>query len=262
MFRGIEIAASGMASIIDLNDIIANNMANVNTPGFKKLTPTFKSIHDQAINGQEDDINGTGEATKIGSLSMGSSLDSARLDFSQGALNKTDGRLDVALNGEGFFVVQTKSGEECYTRNGGFTLDEEGNLMTRSGDKVLDESGQAININIAEGRVSDIDITEDGRIMLKKEEMGRLKVVNFEDTSSLQSKGNSLFSNVDENNKPKEMEKFSVSQGFLESSNANVVESMINSITGARMYETLSKVIQNADSTYRKSVTDVGRVMQ
>ena len=129
MFRGIEIAASGMASVIDLNDIIANNLANVNTPGFKQLIPTFKDIHEFAVK----DTNST-EKNMIGTLSIGSMLDNTQLDFTQGALRKTEGKLDVALNGEGFFVVKTKANEECYTRNGGFSVNENGDLVTRQGD--------------------------------------------------------------------------------------------------------------------------------
>ena len=98
--------------------------------------------------------------------------------------------------------------------------------------------------------------------MVKNNEVGKLKVVNFEDVSKLKAKGNTLLENIDENNKPMEMEKYKVSQGYLETSNANVIESMINSISGSRTYETLSKVIYSTDSTLRKAVNDVGRVMQ
>lgn len=261
MFRGIEIAASGMSSVINLNDIIANNLANVNTPGFKQLMPTFKDIHEVAVkaekrfNADEDDRN------SIGSLSLGSMLDTTQLDFSQGALQKTDGRLDVALNSDGFFVIQTKDGEQFYTRNGGFTLNEDGDLLTRAGDHVVGEGGRPISISIGTNSIKDITIMADGRITVKNEEVEKLMVVNFEDTSVLKMKGNTLFENSDKiNNPPTEMENYLITQGYLETSNANIVKSMINSITGARTYETLSKVIRNTDATIRKAVNDVGRV--
>lgn len=263
MFRGIEIAAQGMASIIDYNDIIANNLANINTPGFKQLTPTFKNIHEMAINGKNTDISGNEKTEELGSLSAGSMLDVTHLDFNQGSLIKTDGRLDVALNSEGFFAVETKSGEDAYTRNGGFSINEEGDLTTRNGDFVLGENGRKINLDLGANSVSDITIMSDGRIMIKENELDKLKVINFEDPSKLKAMGNTLFKNIDENNnRPQSIENYTVAQGYLESSNASVIESMINSITGSRTYETLAKVISNSDSTIRKAVTDVGRVMQ
>ena len=257
MFRGIEIAASGMASVIDLNDIIANNLANVNTPGFKQLIPTFKNIHEVAVRDTE-----SAEETTIGTLSIGSMLDTTQLDFAQGALNKTDGKMDIALNSEGFFVVKTQAGEECYTRNGGFSLNENGDLVTRAGDFIVGEDGQEINIDLSNHSIKELNIMEDGRIMMKDNELGKLKVVNFEDVSKLKARGNTLFGNSDENNKPIELEHYKVTQGYLETSNSNVIESMINSITGSRTYETLSKIIYNTDSTLKKAVNDVGRVMQ
>jgi len=261
MFRGIEIAAKGMTSIINYNDIIANNLANVSTPGFKQLNPAFKDIHQIALNGNGQEIFGHGG--KIGSLSAGSMLDITQLDFTQGALIKTDGRLDVALNSDGFFAVKTESGEQAYTRNGGFFLNEDGDLTTRAGDAVMGEGGGIINLDLGNNSVSDISITADGRIMLKDQEIDKLKVVNFEDTTKLKAMGNTLFKNTDEeNNAPKDVNYYTVAQGYLEGSNANVIESMINSITGTRTYETLSKVVQDSNSTFKKAVDDVGRVVR
>ncbi len=261
MFRGIEIAAKGMESIINYNDIIANNLANINTPGFKQLTPVFKDIHQMALNNNGEQVTALDGSKKIGSLSAGSMLDITQLDFSQGSLIKTDGRLDVALNSKGFFVVRTESGEEAYTRNGGFFVNEDGDLVTRAGDTVLGEGGGAINLDIGTNNISDIIITTDGRVMAKDQEIDKLKVVDFDDTTKLKAMGNTLFKNIDEkNNAPQNTDNYLVTQGYLEGSNANVIESMINSITGTRTYETLSKVVQNSDSTFKKAVNEVGRV--
>lgn len=251
MFRGIETAATGMASIIDLNDIIANNLANINTPGFKQLIPAFKNIQDMPI---------TQEAQNIGSLSLGSILETTKLDLRQGSIIKTDNRLDVAINGEGFFAVKTESGEECYTRNGSFSLNDKGELVTKAGDLVLDEGGGAINIDLTSNSTADIHITEDGRIMLKNDEIAKFKILNFPDKSALQAAGNTLLKNTDPKNTPEEQKTVRVTQGYLETSNANVVETMINSITGSRVYETLSKIVQSSDAAYKKLVSEVGRV--
>ena len=262
MFRGIETAASGMASVMDLNDIIANNLANINTPGFKQLVPTFKQIHEVKVKDNIKDGSGEMELRKIGTLSLGSVLDTTQLDFKQGALKRTDAPFAVALNGEGFFVVQDRNGEEFYTRNGSFSLNEEGDLVTTSGDLVVGKSGRPIYINLAEQSIKDIHLTDDGMILLNNEELDGLMVVNFEDLSALKARGNSLFENSDPGNRPMEMERPNIVKGFIEGSNASVVESLINSITGARTYETLSKVIQSTDATLKRAVNDVGRVMQ
>lgn len=248
MIRGIDTAATGMKTILELNDIVANNLANVNTPGFKQLMPSFRDVEEV-------------EVDSVGTLSAGSILDTTRLDFSQGALKKTNSPLDVAINGDGFFAVKNSAGEEFYTRNGGFVVNEEGVLATRTGEIVLGEGGGEINIDVEGKSVNDILITNNGTIMLDNQEVDRLMLVNFEDLSGLKARGNSLFENIDENNRPVELESPSVAQGYIESSNANVVESLINSITGSRTYETLSKVIRDTDVTLRKAVTDVGRVI-
>lgn len=257
MIQGINTAAAGMASVIDQNDIIANNLANINTAGFKQLMPTFRDIKEinVQVENEKDDIH-PGIQT-VGKLSAGSMIDSTVLDLSQGALNKTGRTLDVAINGEGFFAVQNEFGE-FYTRNGNFIVDESGDLVTKSGDKVLGENGQVINIDPAGQSLKDIVIADDGRVLQNNIEMDKLRIVDFEDKSKLRSIGHSLFQNSDKAQFPVEMENPSVSQGYLEGSNANVVKSMIDSITGSRTYEVLSKVVNESNGTLRKAINDVG----
>ncbi len=250
-----------MVSIINQNDIIANNLANINTVGFKQLIPTFKDIREVDVQQEENkNDNGLPGLNTIGSLSAGSVLDDTRLDFSQGAIKPTGGKLDVALNGNGFFAVQTNSGE-CYTRNGNFSLNADGDLVTKAGYKVLGSGGSPINIDLTGKSEQDIVITNDGRITFDNEEVGKFKVVDFKDKSKLKMMGDSLFKNIDANTKPVPLENFSVMQGHLETSNANVVKSMINSITGSRTYETLARIISQTDQTLRKTVNEVGTVV-
>ena len=256
MVQGINIAASGMISVLNQNDIIANNLANINTPGFKQLMPTFKNIHDSKIY-DATNKNDSPEENVIGSISAGSAIDASMLDFKQGAISKTNSPLDVAINGKGFFCIES-DGKECYSRNGRFSLNEEGELVTSAGNKVLGENGRSISIDVQMGGINDVVIAADGRILQKGAEVDRLKMVDFEDKSKLQMMGNSLFSSGGE--KPVELENVALSQGYIEGSNANVIESMINSITGARTYETLSSVIKNSNATLKQTVTQVGAV--
>lgn len=261
MIQGINTAAAGMASVIDQNDIIANNLANVNTVGFKQLMPTFMNIKNLnvQVENENDDIHPG--LRSIGNISAGTMIAETHIDLSQGALNQTERKLDVAVNGEGFFAVSNENGE-FYTRNGNFALNEEGELVTKSGEKVLSEGGGSIKLEIEARSLSDLVISNDGRVIQGGVEIDKLKIVDFEDKSKLRVVGNSLITNTDKNQQPVELDNPSVSQGYLESSNANVVKSMIDSITGSRTYETLSKVIRDSDGTLRKTVNEVGAVVR
>ncbi len=257
MLQGINTAAAGMASILDQNNIIANNLANVNTVGFKQLIPTFRNIRDINVEVfNPSDQTGPGLKT-VGNISAGSIIDQTHLDLEQGPLKKTDGTLDVAINGDGFFAVQTENGE-FYTRNGNFMLNDEGDLVTQSGFKVLSEGGGTININIQGQSAGDIVISADGRIIHSGAEIDKLRIVDFEDKSKLITVGNSLFQNADNMQNAVEMDNPSISQGYLEGSNANMVKSLIDSISGSRTYETLAKVVSNSNGTLKKTVTEVG----
>ncbi len=258
MVQGINTAAAGMISILNLNDIVANNMANVNTTGFKQLIPAFKNIDEAPVYKKNIDSKIDPSLQVMGNLSVGSELDAKYLDFSQGNLKHTGRNLDVALNSPGFFIVENEFGE-FYTRNGNFSINDEGDLVTMSGDKVIGEGG-AININVAGMDLKELNITEDGRIMHGEMELARLSVVDFEDKTTMAMMGNNLYRNLNDNAQPVEPEKISVVSGNLESSNSNVIKSMTDSITGARTYETLSQVVRNTDATVKKSVNEVGRV--
>lgn len=262
MSRGIDSAASGMISILNLNDILANNLANVNTPGFKQSIPTFKDIQDIIINktnalnnnsNNEEENN----SEKLGSLSAGSVLDSTVLDFRQGSLKSTGSQLDLAINGNGFFAVETPNGE-AYTRNGSFILGKNGEITTIDGYPLLGESGP-IYLNIEDAEVRDFRVDTQGNIEIKGKQIDKLKIVDFENREKLQPIGNSLFQQ-DNNQTLIGANNYELTQGALESSNSNVIETMVNSITGMRTYEALSKVIKDNERTLVKSINEVGRM--
>lgn len=259
MVQGINTAAAGMISILQQNDIIANNMANVNSTGFKQLIPTFKNLEEADVYRKNPDGTTGMDLQKIGKLSIGSVLDAAQLDFTQGNLTQTSRSLDFAIDGEGFFVIEGNEGEELYTRNGNFAINDEGELVTMSGNRVFGENGP-IKFELELTDISKLIVGADGRIMLGELEINKLMVVDFEDKSKLAMMGNSLFRNTDPDIAPVEPERVSVAQGFLESSNSNMIKSMIDSITGARTYETLSKIIKDTEGTVKKSVNEVGIV--
>ncbi len=206
-------------------DIITNNLANVGTTGFKKDTLTF----DRALQ------------------------EYVKTDLSQGSLRLTGNRLDLALEGDGFFEIETPRGIR-YTRNGSFSLNGEGVLVTKNGDPVLGENG---TILIGDG---DITIDTQGQITVDETVVDTLSVAKFARPERLQKEG---LSNCIYNGDEKEIvrpENVLVKQGFLEESNVMVVEEMTKMIETLRTYECYQKMIQIFDETSHKAINEVGRV--
>ena len=263
ILRGFDSAANGMQALIEQNDSTANNVANVNTVGYKKQNLVFKNIYDSNIIQKSAK---TGEVKSVGELSVGSQVQQLTYDFSQGTLDKTGNTFDLALEGDGFFKIQSNDGNISYTRNGSFTLNNNGNLVTKDGDFVLDE-GKTIKIktnDVVMRSMNDIIISEEGQISLNNEKnpikMQKVGIYDFANKENMICIGGSKFqpTNIAVNRELK-AEKFSLQQGSLELSNANVVNEMIKTISTSRNYETLSKLVKaNGDSL--ADVMRVGRL--
>ena len=145
ILRSFEAAANGMNALMDMNDNTANNLANVNTIGYKKGALRFKDIMQSAVYSQQGSIiRNTDESNYLGSLSVGSASMQYTHDFSQGALTKTSNPYDVAIEGDGFFKVQDADGNISYTRNGSFVVDNGYWLKTKQGEYVLDVDNRRI----------------------------------------------------------------------------------------------------------------------
>lgn len=254
ILRSFEAAANGMQALINQNDSTANNVANVNTVGFKKQNLIFQNIYDSSISQKNPQ---TGERESIGELSVGSRVQKLTYDFSQGSLDRTGNPFDIAIQGDGFFKVQSDSGEISYTRNGSFTLNNKSELVTKDGDYVLDERGKKIKINtndVVIRSLNDIIINEDGQIAVCNNEgntmMQKVGVYDFANKEDMTCIGGSKFkptaANTSKEVKPK---KFSIQQGALEMSNANTVNEMMRTISTSRNYEALSKMIKSGGET-------------
>lgn len=260
MVSGINAAASGMIAQQMNMDIISNNLANINTPGFKELIPVFKNVNNFDLKEKNSENFGNSDK-KIGSLSTGSTLDATVLNFNQGALSKTENKLDFALNGEGFFVVQSQNGD-CYTRNGSFSVNNEGVLVTKDGNAVLNKDGAAIKLDLSKDNIDKLNVRSDGTIFVNKKEVDKLKIVTFDNPSGLITAGNALYKPINESVKPKEANNCVVEQGYVEGSNSSAIGSMISTISASRAYESLSRVLKQTEMTLQKAVTDVGRVKE
>lgn len=254
ILRGFEAAANGMQALINQNDSTANNVANVNTVGFKKQNLIFQNIYDSSIVQKDPQ---TGEKQSIGELSVGSRVQKLTYDFSQGSLDRTGNPFDIAIQGDGFFKVQSGSGEVSYTRNGSFTLNNKGELVTKDGDYVLDERSKKIKINtndVVIRSLNDIIINEDGQIAVCNNEgntmMQKVGVYDFANKEDMTCIGGSKFKPTAENtSKEVKPKKFAIQQGALEMSNANTVNEMMKTISTSRNYEALSKMIKSGGDT-------------
>lgn len=247
MIRGIYTAASGMIAESLRNDTISNNLANANTAGYKKdiaVTKDFASLLIERINDGQD-------APVIGSMGVGSVVDEVATIHSAGVSQVTGNDLDFAIEGQGFFAVQTPNGVR-YTRDGAFTRDRGGRLVTQDGYAVLGQNGRPVHLNGGK-----VNVAPDGQLSMDGLNADKLQLVQFANAKALRKEGNNLY--IAEGQRP-QAATGTIRQGLLEGSNVNVVSEMVNLISGYRAYEVNGKMVQAQDATLDKAVNEVGRL--
>ena len=246
MIRGLYTSASGMVSSMDKNDTIANNLANLNTTGYKRQE-TIESEFGQELIKRIDH-----QKTDIGAMGSGAFVSGIADDFTSGAYQETGNSLDLAISGEGFFAVQTDQGVK-YTRNGEFTIDDQNQIVNQNGDPLLGQNG-AIQLP-EQGDV----VIEDNNVLVNGFEIDTIELVGFENAEGLIREGDTMFTAG-----PDVGEEFVaeglIEQGFLEESNVNPIEEMTRMIETTRSYEADQKAIQAHDDTLDAAINRVGRV--
>ncbi len=260
MNRSLYTGGVGMITQMKSMDVISNNIANVNTTGYKADGVATRSFDEELmlrINDQKTLGNFTPNMRpqQVGHMNMGVTIDENYTNFSNGGLQRTEGTLDLAIDGDGFFTVQKidKNGEavEMYTRDGSFTVDNENRLMTKDGYFVVGENGP---ITLGKG-VPVID--KDGAILEDGAVLDQIKVVTVENKDYLRKYGDNLYSKLDgiDTIKANAM----VRQGYVESSNANPAKEMVNLINISRLYEANQKVVTTSDTLMGKAANDIAR---
>ncbi len=221
-------------------DILANNIANIATPGFKAIKAVI-SISNKAATGDG------GEVVSAPYINIGE----VYRDFSEGDMKETKAPLDLAIQGDGFFVATTPKGT-MYTRNGRFSMDGQKKLVTADGARVMGNNGE---ITLEGGK--EIRIEEDGSVYMDKNLVGKIRVVTFAKKENLQNEGNSYFSTPDA---PADATgKYTVRQGFLEQSNVSAMTELIDLITVMRAYEACTKIDQQIADLASKMI-NMGRM--
>ncbi len=252
MFRGLYLGASGMLAAQHLNDVVADNLANVNTPGYKKDIGTAKTFSQELMLRLEGGEPGTtaNNSAPIGLVDLGVVIDRVTTGFSAGSLVSTHNSTDLALAGQGFFSVSTPEGVK-YTRSGNFQLDGAGNLVTSQGYKVMGTQGPV------SGLTSDnFAVSSDGTITQNGQAINRLAIVDFP-TGALRKGGDNLFTSQ---SIPLAGKNYNVKQKFLEQSNVDVAQEMGAMMTALRSYEANQKVIQTLDNNMEKAANEIGKL--
>jgi flagellar basal-body rod protein FlgG len=253
MMRALWTASSGMLAQQLNVDTISNNLANVNTTGYKKERAEFKDLlyesifKAQVVDGQGRPVN----------LQVGHGVRPAAIvkNFSGGNIQQTGNPLDLAIDGEGFFVVRDQNDNLFYTRDGSFKLSIDGEEAT-----VVTSDGYFLQVEGADAElgaeIKEINVDENGMLTVRRnddtlDEIGFIDLVRFPNPAGLESMGRNLYKVTSASGEPVEAEEPGINgqvmQGYLESSNVQVVEEMVKLITAQRAYEINSKSIQTAD---------------
>ncbi len=226
-------------------EVIANNIANMNTTGFKRESPVFQEYVVKV------DAEGAHGRVKEPLSFVRDTL--ATHDMSGGEMKTTGNPLDLAIEGDGFFVISTPEGER-YTRNGNFGRDDTGRLVTSSGNPVLDDGGSEIVFSPEETSVT---IARDGSISTEQGIRGRLGVVAFDNPQTLKPIGDSLWEAAEA---PVTVEGNTVVQGMLESSNVQPVVEMVRMIDIMRSYQASTELLNAGEELSRRAVQKLGEV--
>ncbi|OGI16997.1 MAG: flagellar basal-body rod protein FlgG [Candidatus Melainabacteria bacterium RIFOXYA2_FULL_32_9] len=261
MLRALTTAATGMVAQQMNIDVISNNLANVNTTGYKKVRTEFQDLLSQTLKAPgAQGAQGTNQPVGI-QIGLGTRTSATNRIFTEGVMKSTGNKLDVAIEGDGFLQVQLDDGTPAYTRDGSLKIDGNGQLTTSDGFIVQPQVTIPAN-------ATDITITSDGRVSIKtagdtaQTEVGSLQLAKFANPAGLEAIGKNLYKETSGSGTAIQgtagQEGFgSLQQNFLEGSNVQVVEELISLIQAERAFEVNSKLITAADNML-KNVNRIG----
>lgn len=251
MMRSLWTAASGMNTQTQNINVIANNLANVNTTGFKKSRPDFQDLMYQTVQNPGSPSTNAAQIPNGIQFGMGSRLASVSKQFMPGDFSNTGGQLDLAIEGDGFFQIQLPDGSTAYSRAGALKMDSTGKVVTPEGyplmPQLLIPTGSTKVTIGTDGTVSAVQSGQSTASVV-----GNIELATFTNPAGLSSMGRNFYQQTDASGNattgtPGQNGVGTVSQGFLEMSNVNVAEEMVNMIIGQRAYEANSKAITTSD---------------
>ena len=237
---------SGAVAQMRRLEVVSDNLANVNTLGHKGGHVAFAEVLAQASQSQKERAGGL------------VAIDEQRIDFSQGIMQQTENPLDLAIDGEGFFVIGTSRGDR-YTRQGNFSRAADGTVITALGEPLLGDTGP---IRVA-GK--DVQITTDGRVLSEGAEVGKIQVVRFTDPTTLSKEGYGLFRAPNGAAQPATVASggggagFNLLQGFVEEANVTPIDAMVSLITTQRQFDMYTRALKTIDAVTDRVITEAGR---
>jgi flagellar basal-body rod protein FlgG len=251
MIRSLWIAKTGLDAQQTQLDVISNNLANVSTNGFKRQRAVFEDLLYQTFRPAGAQSSQQTQVPTGLQLGTGVRLASTARNFMQGNLQQTGNALDMAINGAGFFQIQLPDGTTAYTRDGSFHVDSQGQVVNANGfalQPAITIPNNALQVSI--GQDGTVTATLPGQT--NPSTLGTIQLANFINPAGLQSQGQNLFietaaSGTPSTNTPGTNGIGTLNQGYVETSNVNVVEELVNMITTQRAYELNSKAIQTSD---------------
>lgn len=244
MIRALWSGATGMAAQQFNIDNVSNNLANVNTTGFKRQRVEFQDLYYQNL------LLGNTEA----SVGSGVRVAGTQRDFRQGPLERVDDPLALAIEGQGFFAVEGFDGRQYYTRDGSLRLDGEGRIVTQSGYPVVIQGGSVVPQGTQELAVDKTGVIM-GKVDGSYQEFGRIVLTMFPNPAGVQAVGSNLFSETPQSGEAIEVEpgregSGSILSGYVEASNVEIVTEMVNLIVAQRAFELNSKSVETADQMW------------
>ena len=255
MVRGLYIAGTGMMLQRRHMEIITNNVSNADTTGYKKeylVSHSFDEVLTRRINDPHIiGMRGLAGTPAVGPLHLGTQVDQLYINFDEGALEGTERSTDLALVGDGFFVMQTAEGER-YTRTGAFYINQPGYLTDGEGNLLLGENGPIY----VGGQNFTVD--QSGGVRVGDDYIDRIRVVSFEDNATLRKQGSNLYFSLAA--PQAETNPYAIAQGFLEGSNVEIGREMVDMLTVFRTYETNQRMLTMIDETVGKAVNEIGRL--
>jgi len=249
MIKGLYSAASAMITGVYRQQAVAHDIANIDTPGFKQILTSLKDFDTTYAYTQTTD-NSSSSPFYLGELGLGVEAAPETTDFSQGELKTTDSPLDFAIEGDGFFIIQTANGVR-YTRDGRFSRDASGHLVTVDGNLVLNSSNQPITL--PEGEVN---VSTDGTIYIEGTESGTIGLAYFEDITTMTRDGENTFTSTAT---PATTGGGLILQNTLEQSNVDSAKLMTQMIEISRSYQAAQQMVQNQDELLGRTISTLGK---
>lgn len=254
MNHGIYTALTGSLANERRLDILTNNLANLNTSGFKREIPVFSSVlAQQADAGSETGL----PQSRLEYVNAAFNQDN-QVDFKEGAMHATGDKLDVAIEGDAFFVVRSpRDGKDYYTRSGGFGLNNKGEMITADGNVLLDSqgAGQPLVIN-----GTDVKINEQGNVVVDGVSIGTIRLVRFQDRQNLRKVGAGNFQAGKNSGIPQKVNDVTVHQGVREISNVDPLSSMVGLIEISRQYELQQKIITSLGDVNHLAASEIASI--